>query len=63
MSKPKKPSRDSAIPLVNRHGHTIRLSGSMTLRELLKMGFVEVRLGKPGDPLREGEWKDAPFQK
>ena len=57
---PKKPSRDSAIPFVDRHGHTMRLSGRMTLGELLKMGFVRVSLEKPGIPMREGEWKNAP---
>lgn len=44
--KTKKNPRDSAIPFVNRHGHTMRLSGSMTLGELLKMGFV--RVSRPG---------------
>ena len=59
MKTPKKPSKDSAIPFVNMHGHTIRLSGRMTLGELFKMGFVRVSLEKPGSPMREGEWKNA----
>jgi hypothetical protein len=37
----------------------MRLARSMTLRELLKMGVVEIHLAKPGTPLREGEWRDA----
>lgn len=37
----------------------MRLSRSMTLRELLKMGVVEIHLAKPGTPLREGEWRDV----
>ena len=37
----------------------MRLSRSMTLAELLKMGFVEIRISKPGTPLRPGEWRDA----
>ena len=59
MNTTKKPSKDRAIPFVNKHGHTMRLSGSMTLRELFKMGFVRVSLEKPGSPLLEGEWRDA----
>ena len=58
MSTTKKPVKDRAIPFVNRHGHTMRLSGSMTLGELLKMGFVRVSLVKPGTPLLEGDWKN-----
>jgi hypothetical protein len=49
----------SAIPFVNKEGHVMRLARSMTLRELLKMGVVEIHLAKPGTPLREGEWRDA----
>jgi len=49
----------SAIPFVNKDGHIIRLARSMTLRELLKMGVVEIHIAKPGTPLRQGEWRDA----
>ena len=65
VTKPKRKSRSlalgtcSAIPFVNKHGHVMRLARSMTLRELLKMGVVEIHLAKPGTPLREGEWRDA----
>lgn len=52
-------SSGSAIPFVNKDGHVMRLSRSMTLRELLKLGVVEIHLAKPGTPLREGEWRDA----
>ena len=61
--KTKKPSRDSAIPFVNRHGHTLRLSGRMTLGELFKTGFVRVGLVKPGTPMLEGEWKAVDLPK
>lgn len=49
----------SAIPFENKDGHVMRLAGSMTLRELMKMGVVEIHFAKPGTPLREGEWRDA----
>lgn len=64
-TKPKRKSRSlplgtcSAIPFENKDGHIMRLSGKMTLRELLKIGVVEIHLSKPGAPLREGEWRDA----
>ena len=37
----------------------MRLSRSMTLAGLMKMGFVEIHIAKPGAPLRHGEWRDA----
>lgn len=55
----KSSDRCAAIPFANKDGHVMRLSGSMTIRELLKMGVVEIHLAKPGTPLREGEWRDA----
>jgi hypothetical protein len=55
LRKPKMLS--SAIPFVNRNGHVIRLSRSMTIRELIKMGVVEIHLAKPGTPLLDGEWR------
>ena len=58
-ARPRKPEEDSAILFENKHGHTMRLSRSMTLRELVKMGVVEIHLSKPGEPLRDGEWRDA----
>ena len=36
----------------------MRLSRSMTLAELMKIGFVEIHFAKPGMPLRPGEWRD-----
>lgn len=64
-TKPKRKSRSlalgtcSAIPFENKDGHIMRLSGKMTLGELLKMGVVEIHLAKPGTHLRPGEWRDA----
>lgn len=63
MSTTKKPVKDRAIPFVNRHGHTMRLSGSMKLSELFKMGFVRVSIVKPGTTMLEGEWKAVDLPK
>ena len=52
-------STGSAIPFVNKYGHVMRLSRSMTLAELMTMGFSEIHIAKQGTPLRPGEWRDA----
>ena len=58
--KPNEPPAGGAcLPFVNKDGRIIRLARSMTLRELLNIGVVEIHIAKPGTPLREGEWRDA----
>ncbi len=54
--KPKKPA---LIPFHDNKGHVIRLPATMTLKELILLGFSDVRIVKPGTQLPDGYWRDG----
>lgn len=53
-------SADKAVVLKNNRGHTMRLDPRMTLKELLKIGMIDLKIVKPETPLPDGWWKSVP---
>ena len=43
----------------NRHGNTIKLPGSATIEDLVKLGVTKVGFKKPAEPLENGEWRES----
>lgn len=48
------------IKLMNREGEVVYLPGSITIEDLVRLGFSKPYLGKPGVPLKQGEWESIP---
>ena len=40
-----------------RDGQTIQLRGDLTMEDLVRMGFTDIRLAKPETPLKPHEWR------
>ena len=41
----------------NRDGQTIQLRGDLTMEDLVRMGYTDIRLAKPETPLKPNEWR------
>lgn len=41
----------------NRDGQTIQLRGDLTMEDLVRMGYSDIRLAKPETPLKPHEWR------
>jgi hypothetical protein len=41
----------------NRDGQTIQLRGDLTMEDLVRMGYNDIRLAKPETPLKPNEWR------
>ena len=41
----------------NREGQTIQLRGDLTMEDLVRMGYTDIRLAKPETPLKPNEWR------
>lgn len=46
------------IPFVDNKGNTMHLSGSLTVKDLLKMGVKDIRLMPDDAPIPDGWWRD-----
>lgn len=47
------------VTLTNNKGQLMKLPGSITLGQLVKMGLRRVRLDPIGSPIPDGFWADA----
>jgi hypothetical protein len=45
----------------NKDGQTIQLRGDLTMEELVRMGYDDIRLVQPETPLRPNEWRVDPI--
>lgn len=45
----------------NRDGQTIQLRGDLTMEDLIRMGYTDIRLVQPGKPLAPHEWRADPI--
>lgn len=41
----------------NRDGQTIQLRGDLTMEDLVRMGYTDIKLAKPETPLKPHEWR------
>jgi hypothetical protein len=44
----------------NRDGQTIQLRGDLTMEDLVRMGYSDIRLVQPETPLKPHEWRCDP---
>ncbi len=56
-TKSKKPKGKSMITLRNNKGEIKKLPGSLTIRDLVKLGMRGIGLIKPKAPLPDGWWR------
>lgn len=47
----------------NREGQTIQLRGDLTMEDLVRMGYTDIRLVAPEKPLAPHEWRADPIPK
>jgi hypothetical protein len=47
----------------NREGQTIQLRGDLTMEDLVRMGYQEIRLVDPDKPLKPHEWRAEPKER
>jgi len=45
----------------NRDGQTIQLRGDLTMEDLIRMGYTDIRLVQPEKPLAPHEWRADPI--
>ena len=45
---------------INAEGKTIQLRGDLTMEDLIRMGWTEIRLVQPDKPLAPHEWRCLP---
>ena len=50
---------DSHYLFKNRHGNTIKIPGSATIEDLVKLGVTHVSFKKPDEPLEQDEWRES----
>jgi hypothetical protein len=58
MTQPKATPRSDLIDFVDRHGNKMKLSGKLTIKDLLAMGATDIRIVRPEIPMKENEWRD-----
>ena len=61
----KLPSRPTCSPSYytfrNREGQTFQLRGDLTMEDLLRMGYTDIRLVMPEAPIKPYEWRADPL--
>lgn len=45
----------------NKDGQTIQLRGDLTMEDLIRMGYTDIRLVQPEKPLAPHEWRADPI--
>ena len=45
----------------NKDGQTIQLRGDLTMEDLVRMGYTDIRLVQPEKPLAPHEWRADPI--
>jgi hypothetical protein len=50
-------SKPTHYTFTNREGETIQLRGDLTMEDLIRMGYTDIRLVQPEIPLKPHEWR------
>lgn len=54
---PRTPCSPSYYTFRNKDGQTIQLRGDLTMEDLVRMGYTDIRLAKPETPIKPNEWR------
>ena len=60
-ANPPENARQTHYTLRNKDGQTIQLRGDLTMEDLVRMGYTDIRLAKPATPLKPHEWRADPL--
>ena len=60
-AKSAKNARQTHYTFRNRDGQTIQLRGDLTMEDLIRMGYTDIRLVQPEKPLAPHEWRADPL--
>jgi hypothetical protein len=55
------PCSPSYYTFRNRDGQTVQLRGDLTMEDLIRMGYTDIRLVQPEKPLAPHEWRADPI--
>lgn len=60
-AKSAKNARQTHYAFRNRDGATFELRGDLTMEDLIRMGYTDIRMVRPETPLKPHEWRADPL--